>query len=128
MGKTAGMAPDGPRAYGPYSHYNIAGGLVFISGQGPIDPASGEPALGAIADETRLTLQNLERCLRAAGTDLDHVVRCTVFLKRLEDFAEMNRVYAEFFPHNPPTRSTVGVDLLVGTSVEIDCIAALPEK
>ncbi|MCC7495725.1 MAG: RidA family protein [Fimbriimonadaceae bacterium] len=128
MARQAGMAPDGPRAYGPYSHYNIANGFVFISGQGPIDPVSGEPSLGSIEHETRLTLQNLERCLRAAGTDLAHVVRCTVYLKRLEDFPVLNRVYAEFFPQLPPTRSTVGVDLLVGTSVEIDCIAVLPEE
>lgn len=127
MNRQTGMAADGPRAYGPYSHYNIAGGFVFISGQGPIDPESGEPQLGKIEDETRRTLQNLEICLKAAGTDLAHVVRCTVFLKRLEDFKAMNEVYAEFFPHNPPTRSTVGVDLLANTSVEIDCIAVLPE-
>jgi 2-iminobutanoate/2-iminopropanoate deaminase len=128
MAKIAGMAPDGPRAYGPYSHYNVANGFVFVSGQGPIDPVSGEPKLGAIEDETRLTLENLERCLRAAGSGLEHVVRCTVFLKNLDDFRAMNQVYAEFFPHHPPTRSTVGVDLLVGTSVEIDCIAVLAEE
>ncbi|NUP98566.1 MAG: RidA family protein [Armatimonadetes bacterium] len=122
------MAPDGPRAYGPYSHYNIANGFVFVSGMGPIDPASGEPRLGSIEDETRLTLANLERCLKAAGTDLDHVVRCTVFLKNLDDFKAMNAVYGEFFSQQPPTRSTVGCDLLVGISVEIDCIAVLPEE
>ncbi|MBI2302398.1 MAG: RidA family protein [Armatimonadetes bacterium] len=128
MGKTAGMAPDGPRAYGPYSHYNIANGFVFVSGMGPIDPVSGKPSLGSIADETRLTLQNVGAALRAAGTDYNHVVRCTVFLKDLADFAEMNKVYAEFFPADPPTRSTVGGDLLVGIKVEIDCIAVLPEE
>jgi 2-iminobutanoate/2-iminopropanoate deaminase len=127
MGKTAGMAPDGPRAYGPYSHYNIANGFVFVSGCGPIDPGTGEPRLGDVADETRLTMENIGAILRAAGTDFDQVVRCTVFLKDLNDFAAMNAVYGEFFPSNPPTRSTVGCDLLVGIKVEIDCIAVLPD-
>lgn len=127
MGRTAGMAPDGPRAYGPYSHYNIANGFVFVSGQGPIDPDSGEPRLGSIEEETRLTLKNVERILAAAGASMADVVRCTVFLKDLNDFAGMNKVYAEFFPAAPPTRSTVGCDLLVGIKVEIDAIAALPK-
>lgn len=127
MRKQAGLAPDGPRPAGPYSHYNIAGSLVFIAGQGPLDPTTGQVRLGTIADETRLTLENLERCLKAAGSGLEHVVRCTVFLRDLNDFAEMNRVYAEFFPTDPPTRSTVGCNLLLGTSVEIDCIAVRPE-
>lgn len=128
MSRIAGMAPDGPRAYGPYSHYNIANGFVFVSGMGPIDPTTGQPRLGSIEDETRLTLENIGAALRAAGCGYEDVVRCTVFLKRLEDFAGMNAVYGEFFPHNPPTRTTVGADLLVGISVEIDCIAALPVK
>ncbi len=121
------MADDGPKAYGPYSHYNIANGFVFVSGQGPIDPASGEPRLGSIDEETRQTLENIRTILRAAGCDLSDVVRCTVFLKDLNDFAGMNKVYREFFPAAPPTRSTVGCDLLVGIKVEIDAIAALPE-
>lgn len=127
MGKIAGMAPGGPRAYGPYSHYCIANGFVFVSGQGPIDPGTGEPRLGSIEEETRLTLQNIERILAAAGASMADVVRCTVFLKDLNDFAQMNKVYAEFFPESPPTRSTVGTDLLIGIKVEIDAIAVLPE-
>ena len=128
MSKTAGMAPDGPRAMGPYSHYNVANGFVFVSGCGPLDPVSGQMKLGAIEDETRLTLENIGAILRAAGASFDDVVRCTVFLKDLNDFKAMNAVYGEFFPTNPPTRSTVGADLLAGISIEIDCIAALPEK
>lgn len=128
MGKRAGMAPDGPRAGGPYSHYNIAGGMVYVAGQGPIDPASGQPKLGSIEDETRLTMENIERILKAAGTDLDHVVRCNVYLQNLDDFKAMNAVYGEFFPTNPPTRTTVGCNLLIGIKIEIDCIAALPEE
>ncbi len=128
MGKQAGMAAAAPRAMGPYSHYNIANGFVFVSGMGPIEPATGELKLGSIADETRLTMENLGHILRAAGTDYDQVVRCTVFLKDLGDFQAMNQVYGEFFPANPPTRTTVGADLLVGIKVEIDCIAALPQE
>ena len=126
MGKQAGMAPGAPRAMGPYSHYNIANGFVFVSGMGPIEPASGELKLGSIEDETRLTLNNIRAVLQAAGSDLEHVVRCTVFLKDLDDFKAMNAVYAEFFPTAPPTRSTVGADLLVGIKIEIDCIAVVP--
>lgn len=122
MGKQAGMAAGAPSPAGPYAHYNIAGGMVYVSGQGPIDPQSGQPQLGSIEDETRLTLANLRTILDAAGSGIEHVVRCTVFLANLDDFQGMNSVYREVFGDHPPTRSTVGAKLLTG-KVEIDCIA-----
>jgi 2-iminobutanoate/2-iminopropanoate deaminase len=128
MHRQAGNAPDGPPALGPYSHYVIAGELVFVSGQLCWDPATGALNKGSVAEQTRLTLANLDRILRAAGSCLANVVRCGVFLADMADFAEMNGVYAEFFPSSPPVRSTVAVkELPAGVAVEIDAIATLGE-
>jgi 2-iminobutanoate/2-iminopropanoate deaminase len=126
MSRQAANAPDAPPAIGPYSHYVVAGGLVFVSGQLPWDPATRAIAKGSVAEQTRLVLQNLERILRHAGSSLARVVRCGVFLAEMADFPEMNAVYAEFFPTDPPARSTVAVkELPAGVAVEIDAIAVL---
>jgi 2-iminobutanoate/2-iminopropanoate deaminase len=116
--------PDAPKAIGPYSQGVCAGDLVFCAGQAGLDPATGQLVEGGIQAQTRQTLNNLGAVLRAAGSDLSHVVKTTVFLADMADFGAMNQVYAEFFPADPPARSTVAVrQLPLGALVEIEAIA-----
>ncbi|HAL61337.1 MAG TPA: reactive intermediate/imine deaminase [Chloroflexi bacterium] len=112
-----------PPAIGPYSQAVIAGDFIFTAGQLGIDPQSGELAAG-IEAQTRQALTNLSAVLEAAGSSLDRVVKATVFLAHMEDFMAMNTVYAEFFPLQPPARSTVVVGQFPrGALVEIEVIA-----
>lgn len=116
-----------PAAIGPYSQAVRAGSLLFISGQVPIDPATGVLVAGDIAAQTRRVLDNLGAVLQAAGASFDHVVRTTVFLADMNDFAAMNDVYAACFHAPAPARATVQVSRLPKDArVEIDAIAALP--
>jgi 2-iminobutanoate/2-iminopropanoate deaminase len=115
-----------PQAIGPYSQAIKAGGFVFVSGQIPIDPTTGLIAQSEVAAQTDRVLQNLKAILTAAGTSLDNVVKTTVFLKSMGDFAAMNEVYARFWKKAPPARSTVEVSRLPkDVLVEIDVIALL---
>ncbi|HTM86781.1 MAG TPA: RidA family protein [Terriglobales bacterium] len=115
---------DAPQAIGPYSQGVKANGFVFISGQIAIDPASGQIIAGDVAAQTERVLKNLEAILKAAGTGLEKVVRTTVFLKNMGDFAAMNEVYGRFWKSAPPARSTVEVARLPrDVAVEIDIIA-----
>lgn len=115
-----------PRAIGPYSQAVVAGGLLFCSGQIPLDPESGVLVSGTVADETRRVLENLRGVLAAAGLGFDAVVRTTVYLTDLADFPVVNQVYAEFFPPPSPARSTVQVAALPREArVEIDAIAEI---
>lgn len=117
-------APGAPAPKGPYSHAVRAGDFIFVSGQGPIDPVSNQPMLGDAASETRQTLENIRAILRASGAEVADVVKCSVFLTNIGDFAAMNQVYAEFFGDTKPARTTVEADLpLRGSKVEIDCVA-----
>ncbi len=112
-----------PAAIGPYSQGIRLGALVFASGQIPLDPASGTVADG-IENQTRQCLRNLAAVLEAGGASLATIVKTTVFLKSMDDFAAMNRIYAEHFPHAPPARSTVEVARLPrDVLVEIEAIA-----
>ena len=115
-----------PAAIGPYSQAIDSGkGLVFLSGQIPIDPATGAFAEGGIREQTRQSLLNAQSILKAAGLDLSDVVKTTVFLADRGDFASMNEVYAQFFKEPFPARSAVAVKTLPkGALVEIECIAA----
>ena len=119
------IATDGaPKAIGPYSQAIVAGDLVFCAGQGAIDAATGESRTGDVVAETERTLDNLAAVLAAAGSDFAHVVKTTVFLVDMADFAAMNAVYATRFGEHRPARSTVGVASLPrGFRVEIECIA-----
>jgi 2-iminobutanoate/2-iminopropanoate deaminase len=119
------VSTDGaPRAIGPYSQGIDSGSLVFVSGQIPIDPATGQFVPGGIAEQTERALKNVEAVLAKAGLTPAHVVRTTVFLIDLNEFAAMNEVYARHFPKDPPARSTVQVAALPkGARVEIDAIA-----
>lgn len=115
-----------PAAIGPYSQAIVAGPLVFVSGQLPVDPATGEFAEGGIKELTRQSLTNARNILESRGLTLDNVVKTTVFLADMADFAEMNEVYAEFFAAPFPARSAVAVKTLPkGARVEIECIAAI---
>ena len=116
---------EAPAAIGPYSQgRKTAGGLVFVSGQLPIDPASGAMPETA-AEQTRQSLANVRKILEAAGTDMDHVVKTTVFLQHMEDFAAMNEVYKTFFSEGVfPARSAVEIAKLPkGALVEIEAVA-----
>lgn len=122
--KTAIVAQKAPAALGPYSAAIAFGELVFCSGQTPIVPETGELVEGAVAEQTRQVLANLSAVLAAAGFTLDTIVKTTVFLTDMTDFAEMNAVYAEFFAAPYPARSTVQVaGLPKAASVEIEAIA-----
>ena len=116
-----------PSVKGPYSPAVRAGGFLFVSGQGPIDPASGEPSRGSIEEQTRLVFSNIKAILEAAGASLDRVVKTTVYLDDIQNFAAMNAVYATFFPTDPPARTTIqAANLPLGIAVEIDVIALAP--
>ena len=118
--KTSGA----PAAIGPYSQGIQAGNTVYVSGQLPIVPATGEIAGGSIADQTRQALRNIEAILAEAGCAMADVVKTTVLLRDIADFAEMNAAYAEFFPENPPARACFQVAALPkGAPLEIECIA-----
>ena len=113
-----------PKAIGPYSQAIKANGFVFISGQIPLDPATQQLIQGDVAAQTERVLQNLSGILKAAGSSMQQVVRCGVFLKSMSDFADMNEVYSRYFTQNPPARSTVEVSRLPkDVLVEIDVIA-----
>jgi 2-iminobutanoate/2-iminopropanoate deaminase len=115
-----------PKAIGPYSAAVRTGELVYSAGQIGIDPATGELVQGGIEAETRQALTNLGHVLADAGSGLERVVKTTVFLKDMADFAAMNAVYAEFFPKEPPARSTVGVAALPkGARFEVEAVAVV---
>lgn len=113
-----------PAAIGPYSQAIEVNGFVFASGQIPINPATGEVVEGGIQEQTRQALTNASEVMKAAGLDLSHVVKTTVFMADMNDFAAMNEVYATFFSAPFPARSAVGVKTLPkGVLVEVECIA-----
>jgi 2-iminobutanoate/2-iminopropanoate deaminase len=117
-----------PKAIGPYSQAVIHNGLVFCSGQIPLDPATGQIIEGGVAVETERVLENLKAVLEASGSSLDRVLKTTVFLKDMADFPKMNEIYGRYFPENSPARSTLEVASLPrGAKVEIEAMAAIEE-
>jgi len=113
-----------PRAIGPYSQAIISNGFAFLSGQIPLDPSTNQLIEGDIAAQTERVFENLKGVLEVCGSSLGRVVKTTVFLKDMGEFAKMNEVYARYFPENPPARSTVEAARLPrDVKVEIDCIA-----
>lgn len=124
MNRTIIHTQDAPKAIGPYSQAVRVGDFIYTAGQVPIVPATGDLIAGEIEAQTRQALTNIKAVLEAAGSGLDKVVKTTVFMTDLGDFARMNGVYAEFFPSQPPARSTVQVAALPkGAMVEIECVA-----
>ena len=124
MNRNVIHSDNAPKAIGPYSQAIRVGDFVYTAGQVPIVPATGDLIAGEIEAQTRQALTNLKAVLEAAGSELDKVVKTTVFMTDLGDFARMNAVYAEFFPAQPPARSTVQVAALPkGAMLEIECVA-----
>jgi 2-iminobutanoate/2-iminopropanoate deaminase len=116
-----------PAAIGPYSQAIAVGNLVFCSGQVAIDPTTSKLVEGGVAEQTRQVLENLEAVLHCAGASFDDVVKTTIYLADMDDFATVNEIYAERFRFEPPARATVQVARLpLDVLVEIDAIAALP--
>jgi 2-iminobutanoate/2-iminopropanoate deaminase len=123
--KSAVSAPDAPKAIGPYSHAVRTGQLLFVSGQVPIDPATGNLVDGDITAQTQRVMLNLDAVLKAAGLSLQDVVRTTIYLADMNDFAAVNAAYGTFFSDPYPARATVQVSRLPKDArVEIDAIAA----
>ena len=121
-------AVGAPQAAGPYSHAVKGGGLIFLSGQTPIDPATGQLVEGSIGDQTRRCLDNLAVVAAAAGAQLADAVRCGIYVTDISTFKDVNEAYATYFGDEPPARSTIGVAALpLGAEVEIDMVLALPD-
>jgi 2-iminobutanoate/2-iminopropanoate deaminase len=119
-------APDAPPASGPYSHAVKSNGMLFCSGQVPLDPATGKLVEGSIGDQTRRCLDNLAIVAAAAGADLSDAVRMGIYLTDVGVFAEVNEAYGAYFPADPPARTTIGVAALpAGAQVEIEAVIAL---
>ena len=117
-------AKGAPEAIGPYSQAVKGGGLVFASGQIPLDPATGVLTKGSVAEQTEMVLKALRNVLEAAGSNLDSVVKTTVYMTDMKRFGEMNEIYAKYFPESPPARSAVEVSALPkGADVEIEAVA-----
>lgn len=124
MSKVVVSTPDAPEAVGPYSQAISAAGLIFCSGQIPLDPATGDLVGGSIADQTRRCMENLSAVLSAAGSSLEKVVKVTVYLGDIGDYAEFNEAYAGFFGQGPPARAAFSVSgLPKGANVEVECVA-----
>ena len=117
---------NAPQPVGTYSQAVISGNILFVSGQLPIDPDSGELVEGSFKERARQVLNNLKNIVEAAGASMNEVVKTNVFLTDLSNFTELNEVYSEFFTSEPPARAAVQVSKLpLGTDIEIECIAEL---
>ena len=121
-------ADRAPNAAGPYSHAVRSGGFLFLSGQTPLDPATGKLVEGGIGDQTRRCLDNLRAVCEAAGAQLSDAVRCGIYVTDMGTFKAVNEAYGAYFDDAPPARSTIGVaSLPLGADVEIDAILAVPD-
>ena len=118
------MVDGAAKAGGHYSHAVIANGFVYVAGQGPVNPATNVMP-DNFAEQVRQTLRNLQTILKGAGADMKDVVKVNAYLSDITRFQEYNTIYKEFFPSEPPARTTIGCQL-VGIQVEIDCVAVLP--
>ena len=124
MNKKALQIPNAPAPIGPYSQAILANGMLFISGQCPINPKTGLLEMETIESATHLVMSNIEKLLHEAEMDFTHIVKCSIFLKDLSDFQKVNAVYATYFNTIPPARETVEVARLpLDSSIEISCIA-----
>ena len=121
-------APGAPDAVGPYSHAVRSGGVLYCSGQVPLDPATGKLVEGSVGDQTRRCLENLRLVCQAAGAELSDAVRLGIYVTDMGTFKDVNEAYGTYFESDPPARSTVGVAALpLGAQVEIDAVIALPD-
>jgi 2-iminobutanoate/2-iminopropanoate deaminase len=126
--RQAVTAPDAPAPAGPYSHAVRSGGLLFCSGQVPLDPATGTLVEGSVADQARQCLENLKTVCAQAGVQLSDAVRMAIYVTDISTFAQVNEAYGSYFDADPPARTTIGVAALPGgAQIEIDAIVALPD-
>lgn len=126
MLKQTVQTDQAPKAIGPYSQAVIYDGIAYLSGQIPLDPATGQIVEGGIAQQTERVMLNLKAVLESCGSSLKQVLKTTVFLADISEFPKMNEVYAMFFPENPPARATIQAAALPrGARVEIECVAAV---
>lgn len=125
--RTSVRTEKAPTPSGPYSQAVVAGDFVYVAGQGPMDVSTGRMVLDSVQAETRQVLTNIQNILEAAGATMADVVKCNVYLANRRDFGAMNEVYKEFFPHEPPARTTVEAHPPADIRVEIDCIAYRPQ-
>lgn len=126
MQKKVVQTDKAPKAIGPYSQAIRTEAMIYTAGQTGLEPATGELIAGGVEEQTRQVLNNIRNVLEAAGSSLEHVVKTTVFLKDMNDFAKMNSIYAEYFGENPPARSTIAVAALPkGGLVEIEAVALI---
>ncbi|MFT7034270.1 MAG: 2-iminobutanoate/2-iminopropanoate deaminase [Cyclobacteriaceae bacterium] len=117
---------NAPAPIGPYSQATLAGNTLYISGQIPIDPSTGNIISGTIEEETHMVMKNLQAILKEVGVNFSNIVKCSIFVKDMNDFAKINETYGTYFTSNPPARETVEVSRLPKDArVEISCIAAL---
>ena len=124
MSKEVVKSENAPEAIGPYSQAVKSNGFVFCSGQVPFDPKTMELISGTVTEETQRCMKNLSAVLEAAGSSLDDIVKTTIYVTNMDDFAEVNEAYGAFFTSDPPARATVGVAALPkGARVEIECVA-----
>jgi len=126
MAKKIVSTSEAPAAIGPYSQAVQAGSLLFVSGQIPIDPRTGELVSGNIAEQTTRVMQNIKVITEAAGSSMDAILKCTIYLKNMSDFGVVNEVYGGYFTQAPPARATVEVSTLPkNVEIEIDAIAEI---
>jgi 2-iminobutanoate/2-iminopropanoate deaminase len=124
MEKKEIRSSNAPSPIGPYSQAILSGNTLYVSGQIAIDPSSGELLQGSLEEETHLVMKNLKAVLKEAGMDLSHVLKCSIFLKSMGDFAEVNKIYGSYFSEPYPARETVEVSQLPkDVRVEISCVA-----
>jgi 2-iminobutanoate/2-iminopropanoate deaminase len=120
-------ASEAPEAAGPYSHAAKAAGLIFLAGQTPVDPATGQLVEGSVGDQARRCLDNLSITAAAAGAQLTDAVRVAIYVTDISTFKEVNEAYGAYFDENPPARTTIGVaSLPLGAQLEMDAILAVP--
>ncbi len=123
MARTVVRTDKAPKPLGPYNQVIVVGDTIYVAGQGPADPVTGQINKGTFEEQATLTLRNIQGILEAAGSGFEDVVKVTVYLADNNDFAKMNEIYKRFFKEPYPARATVGADLLFGILIEVDCIA-----
>ena len=124
--KTIIASKKAPGAIGPYSQACVHGGVIYVSGQLPLDPTSGKPVSGTVGEQTTKVLENIKAIVEEAGSNMGNILKCTVLLTDMVNFTHMNEAYAKFFPENPPARIAYEVSVLpLGADVEIDAICAV---
>lgn len=125
-GKRKVLTDRAPKPAGPYSQAIVSGDMIFVAGQGPVDPKTGEMPAGGISEQAAQTLENIKSILETAGASLADVVKVNVYLAGLADFGKMNEVYVRYFPEPYPARATIGAQLLGNMLIEVECVAIKP--